>query len=91
MYDDIQIRIRMLENAFVIEVPDMEEIAKKQAAAKKAMATGKGEISPYLGDCTKSFAAKSVKEVLKLIQAAIEKMPESEFDTAFDEAAEPGK
>lgn len=91
-YDRYRVSVEVLENGFKVEVPDMEEIAKKQAAAKKAVAAGKGsDCSPYIGGCTKSFAAKSVKEVLKLVQASLEKMPESEFDAAFGEAADVGK
>ena len=78
-----RVSIEPLENGFAVEVPDMDAIAKKQAAAKKE----KGGPSCYIGDCTKKFAAKSVKEVLAHVKAALEKLPEGEYDTAFNEAA----
>lgn len=82
MYDRYRVSIEALENGFAVEVPDMEEIAKKQAAAKKAK-----QPEPYVGDCTKKFAARNVKEVLKIVGQALEKMPDAEYDAAFDEAA----
>ncbi len=84
-YDDYCVRIEALENGFSVSVPDLEERAKKEAEAKKKH--GSGSVSPYYGDCTKKFAAKSVKEVLRLVQASLSKMPEADFDAAFDEAA----
>ena len=81
-YDRYRVSVEALENGFKVEVPDMEEIAKKEAAAKK-----KGDLAPYLGDCTKSFAAKTVKEAIKIVTAALEKIPEQDYETAFDAAA----
>ena len=81
-YDRYRVSVEVLENGFKVEVPDLEEMAKKKAAAMKAK-----QPEPYLGDCTKSYAAKSMKEVLRLVQGALEKLPEVEFDSAFDEAA----
>lgn len=86
-YDRYRVSIEVLENGFKVEVPDMEAIAKKQADAKKKNGGQPYDIC-YIGDCTKSFAAKSVKEVMSLVKASLEKMPESEFDTAFGEAAD---
>ena len=82
-YDSYRLNIESLENGFSVEVPDLEARAKKEADAKK----NKNSISPYYGDCTKKYAAKSVKEVLRLVQASLEKMPDVEFDSAFAEAA----
>lgn len=82
---DYVIRIKPLENGFMVEVPDMEEIKKKQAAAKKS-----GNMSPYLGDCTESYAAKSVAEVLKLVKAALGQIPEADYAAAFEEATTKG-
>lgn len=85
-YDRYRISVETLENGFAVECPDMEAIAKKQADAKKQSKNG---CCPevYIGDCTKKFAAKSVAEVLKLVKGSLEKMPESEYDAAFGEAA----
>lgn len=79
--DECRISIQTLENGFSVEVPDM-------AAMKKKMATGKknGELSPYVGDCTKKYAAKSVKEVVALVTEALNGLPENEYDAAFEAA-----
>ena len=77
-----RISVEVLENGFAVEVPDMAAVAEKMAAAKKAK-----QPDPYIGDAMKKFAAKSVKEVLKLVQASLEQMPEGEYDAAFNEAS----
>ena len=81
-----RVSIEPLENGYAVEVPDMEAIAKKKADAKKKAGAEKS-CDPYIGDCTKKYAAKSVKEVLKLVQASLEQLPEGEYDSAFKEAA----
>ena len=88
-YDRYRVSVEVLENGFSIEIPDFEEMAKKKEAAAKAAKTNKGMCAaePYLGDCTKKYAAKSVAEVLKLVKGSLEKMPEAEYDVAFKEAA----
>jgi len=78
-----RISIEALENGFEVEVPDMDAMKKSMADAKKK---SPGSM-PYMGDMTKKFAAKSVKEVIKLVTSALEGMPESEYDKAFNEAA----
>lgn len=80
-----RIAVETLENGYSVEVPDMAAIAKKHADEKKK--GGERMMSPYIGDLTKKFAAKSVKEVLKLVQSSLEQMPEGEYDAAFSEAA----
>lgn len=82
-YDSYRVSVEVLENGFKVEVPDMEELAKKKAARKKEGNSG----MCYPGDCMKSYAAKTVKEVLKLVQTSLEKMPEGEYTAAFAEAA----
>ena len=93
MGDKFRISIEPLENGFEVSVPDMEEIAKAQADAKKNASKNGGMISPYIGDMTKDYAAKSVKEVIALVTTAIENMPtsEKEFDAAFEEASGGGE
>lgn len=84
MYNETyRVSIETLENGFSVEVPDMEARAEKMKEAKKSK-SGMG--MPYMGDCTKKFAAKSVKEVLALVKSSLEKMPDTEFDAAFAEA-----
>ena len=78
-----RISVETLENGYSVEVPDMAAIAKRHAEEKKKSQSP----SVYFGDLTKKFAAKSVKEVLKLVQASLEQLPEGEFDAAFDEAS----
>ena len=82
-YDRYRVSIEALENGYKVEVPDLAEMEKKRAAAKKAK-----QPEPYLGDCTKSYAAKSPKEVLKLVRGALERLPGVEYEMAFDEAAD---
>ena len=88
-YDDqYRITVKVAENGFLVSVPDFEEIAKKQAAAEKNAAKNGGSPSVYLGDCTEDFVAKDVKQVLKIVQTAIEQIPEDTEDTQFDKAFE---
>lgn len=88
--DEFRISVEVLENGYEVEVPDFAEMKKKQAAAEKAM-KAKGDSgccpSPWYGDCTKKYAAKSTAEVLKLVKDALAGMPAGEFDAAFAEAA----
>lgn len=84
-YDSYRVSVKVLENGFEVEVPDMAEIAKKKAAAEKAKPP---QLSPYVGDCTLSYAAKSVKEVLARVKESLEQLPEGEYDRAFTEASE---
>ena len=84
-YERYRISIETVENGFIVELPDWEEITKKQKAAKSK----NGMDSPcYIGDCTEKFTAKDVPAVVKLVKGALEKMPESEYDKAFGEAAD---
>lgn len=85
-YDRYRVTVEPLENGFKVEVPDMAAIAKKQADQKKRNPNSPS-MDCYIGDCTKSFAAKSVAEVVKLVKASLEKLPENEFDAAFAEAS----
>jgi len=88
MSDVFRIRIEQLENGYTVEVPDIAEMKKKKEAAAKAKSKNPGGYcEPYLGDCTSVYAAKTVKEVLKLVENALKDLPESEFDSAFEEAA----
>jgi hypothetical protein len=84
--DLFRISVRVLENGYVVEVPDMEEIKKKEADAKKNY-KGPGQPYCYTGDCTKSFAAKSPAQVVKYVKQALEQLPDAEYDSAFAEAA----
>ena len=85
--EQYRISIERLANAFEVEIPDFEAIAKKKADAKKKSSKDSPMVEPYLGDCVKKYAAKNVKEVLALVQGSLKSIPESEFDDAFDEAA----
>ena len=87
-----RVSIERLVNGFEVEVPDMEARAKKEADAKKsATKNGGGPMCmPYMGDCTKKYAAKSVKEVLSLVKESLGKIPDNEYDAAFAEAAAEG-
>lgn len=80
-----RICVEPLENGFEVEVPDMDAMKKKMAERRKEK--GMESYMPYPGDFTKKFAAKNVKEVIKLVTDALKGMPEIEFDAAFDEAS----
>jgi hypothetical protein len=83
MHGDFVIRIKVLENGFTVEVPDVEMMKQKQAEAKK----NKGMGMPYMGDCTETYAARTVPEVMKMVKGALAKLPEIAYAEAFDEAA----
>lgn len=86
-----RISIERLENGFEVELPDLEEIAKKKAEAKKKSGKDSPMVEMYMGDCVKKYAAKNVKEVLALVSGSLKTIPEAEFDDAFDEAAKETK
>lgn len=76
------IRIEVLENGYKVEVPDMEELKKKEAERKK-----RGDKYPsYIGDCTKSYAARTQGEVVKLVKGALTMLPDGEYDDAYEQA-----
>lgn len=83
-----RVSIERLANAFEVEVPDFEAMAKKKAEAKKMAKKDSPMVEPYMGDCTKKYAAKNVKEVLAFVGQSLKSIPEQEFDDAFNEAAE---
>lgn len=83
MSDSYRISIEVLENGFTVECPDFEAVA----AAKKADAKKSGNYPTYIGDKTKTYTAKTVKEVLARIKECLEEMPESEFDAHFSAAS----
>ena len=85
MADTYRISIERLENGFEVTVPDVPAIEKAEAAAAKSK--DKNACSPYTGDMTKSYAAKSLKEVMSLVETALKGIPENEYDAAFAEAA----
>lgn len=86
MMDSCRITIKTVENGYVVDIPDMDAMKTAEVAAKK-----KGNPTPYMGDMMKSYTAKSIKEVQALVKAALNKMPENEFDAAFEEAAAEAK
>ena len=79
------IKIELLTEGYEVEVPDFAEMAKKTATAKKA--AGDMAPEPYMGNCTKEYACKTVPEVLKLVRTALESAPAGEYDAAFAEAS----
>ena len=87
MADTYRISVERLENGFEVTVPDIPAIEKAEKAASKKSGSSTG-VMPYTGDLTKSYAAKSTKEVLALVKTAIEGIPANEFDSAFEEAGQ---
>jgi hypothetical protein len=84
MADTYRVSIERLENGFEVTVPDVPAIEKAEAAVEK----DKTGDSVYTGDLTKSYAAGSLKEVLKLVESALKGIPEREYESAFAEAAD---
>ena len=82
MGHNLCIRIEVLENGYEVELPDVDAIDKAEAAAKKS----KGSPMVYMGDCMKKYAAKTVRDVLKLVEPALKNLPQSTYDEAFKEA-----
>lgn len=83
-----RINIEVLENAYEVELPDLDAFNKAEADAKKNKGKNSGMgCSPYPGDFMKCYAAKTVDEVLALIKPALKKLPQQSFDEAFAEAA----
>lgn len=86
-YERYCITIKKIENGYTVDVPDWQEIAKKQAQSKKNAGKNDSACCPtYIGDCTETFAAKSVKEVMKIVQTAVNQIPEDTADKAYDSA-----
>lgn len=90
-YDRYRVSIECLENGYKVEIPDMEMIAKKQKEAAARNKSSGSYPDCYIGDCTKSYIARNVKEAVKLVQASLEKLPDMEYDTAFEDAAKKAK
>ena len=86
-----RVSIERIANGFTVEIPDLEAMAKKKAEAKKSAGKDSPMSMPYMGDCVKKYAAKTVKEVLALVSGSLKTIPEAEFDAAFDEAAKETK
>jgi predicted RNase H-like HicB family nuclease len=88
-----RIEIEVLENGYAVEIPDIKAYNKADADYKKAKkgSSGPSCCSPYMGDFMKSYAAKTVDEVLALVKPALKNLPQSTFDEAFAEAAKMSK
>lgn len=88
MSDTYRVSIERLENGFEVTVPDVPAIEAAKKAAKKSSGKGGAELcSPYTGDMTKSYAAATVPDVIKIIEAALKSIPQQEFESAFAEAS----
>lgn len=77
-----RICVEVLENGYEVEIPDIGAINKAEAARKKDPKSP----MPYMGDFMKSYAAKTVKEVLALVTPALKNLPQATYDEAFAEA-----
>ena len=81
----VHIEIEVLENGYEVTIPDVKAMNEAEAKAKKAK---DGMMSmPYSGDFEKSYAAKTVAEVIALVKPALQNLPQSTFSEAFAEAA----
>ena len=83
-FDSYRISIEVVENGFVVEVPDLDAIAERKAKAKKS----KQPEPSYFGDCSEKYAAKSANEVVRLVKTSLEKIASKEYDQSFKEASE---
>lgn len=81
MNGNFNIRIELADNGYVVEVPDMEELNKREKERKK-------DSSPvWYGDCMEKKVAKTTGEVLSIVKSALANLPEAEYDGAFEEAS----
>lgn len=88
MSDSYRVSIERLENGFEVTVPDVPAIeAAEKAAEKNKGKGGAGMCSPYTGDMTKSYAAATVPDVIKIIETALKSIPQQEYESAFAEAS----
>ena len=88
MSDTYRVSIERLENGFEVTVPDVPAIEAAKKAAKKSSGKGGAELcNTYTGDMTKSYAAATVPDVIKIIEAALKSIPQQEFESAFAEAS----
>jgi hypothetical protein len=78
-----RITIEVLENGYEVTIPDVAAMDKANAAAKKKP----GAPTPWMGDYTKSYAAKTAKEVVALVTPALTNLPQQTYDEAFAEAS----
>ena len=81
MNGNFNIRIELADNGYVVEVPDMEELNKREKEHKK------GDSPVWYGDCTDKKVAKTTGEVLSIVKTALANLPEAEYDDAFAEAS----
>lgn len=81
--NNVRVTIEVLTNGYEVEIPDVEAMNKAEAARKK----NPSGPSVYSGDFMKSYAAKTVKEVLALVTPALKNLPQSTYDEAFADAA----
>jgi hypothetical protein len=88
-----RIEIEVLENGYAVQIPDIAAYNKADAEHKKAKkgSGGLSSCSPYMGDFMKSYAAKTVDEVLTLVKPALKNLPQTTFSEAFAEAAKMSK
>ena len=85
---EFRIEIEALTNAYEVKLPDIEAYNKADAAAKKdKKSSSMGYHSLYMGDFMKTYAAKTVDEVIALITPALKNLPQTAYDEAFAEAA----
>lgn len=83
-----RIEIEALENGYTVSVPDYDAMAAKEKEAKARAKKNGMSYSPdyYIGNLTKEYAAKTVKEVMGLVQKAVNRLPSDSEDAAYDAA-----
>ena len=82
MDGNFNIRIELADNGYVVEVPNVEELDKREKERKK------GDSPAWYGDCVEKKVAKTTGEVLSIVKAALANLPEAEYADAFAEASE---
>ena len=83
---ECKITIEVLDNGYEVEIPDVAAMNKAEADRKKDPSAPMA----WSGDMTKSFVAKTVKDVLAIVTPALKNMPQSTYDEAFAEATAEG-
>lgn len=86
MGSEYRICVECLENGYEVVIPDVDAINKAQAAYEKDPAKN-SRPWPGSSEYSKSYAAKTVSEVIALVTPALKKLPAKSYEAAFEDAA----
>lgn len=78
--ESFRIYIEQVENGYVVEVPDLDEVAEKKKQK------GTGNVPVYIGNPTEKYACGTIAEVIEKVRGALAKLPDEEFHDGFKSA-----